>query len=308
MLVDVALPLILAFIMFSLGLGLKGADFSRVLKFPKAFGVGLANQLLLLPVVGFALATVFKLPPELAVGLMILACAPGGVTTNVLTRIAGGNIPLSISMTAVTSLVSILTVPLVVVWSVRHFMGEAANDVDIAKLGAIMFLLTAVPVLLGMLVTRSAPGFVAKAGTAISRVGIGLFALIVIAAVASNWGVVSANFPALGPALILLNVILLGLGLLSAKLLGLGTRDATTISIESGVQNGTLGITVGKIVAGAAATTAAAATGASEVLPTLTVPSAVYSLVMYAVTVPFVLWRMRKSANASTSRPEESLS
>ena len=292
MLVKVALPLILAFIMYSLGLGLRGADFGRVLKMPKAFGVGLLNQLVLLPLMGFLVVKAFDLPPVLALGTMILAFSPGGVTTNVLTRIADGNIPLSISMTAVTSLLSVITVPLLVAWSANHFLGEAAPEVNIARLGFTMFLLTTVPVLLGMLTTRLAPGFTEKAGPVIAKIGIGLFAFIVVAALAKNWAVVSSNFAALGPALVLLNVVLLALGLLTARLLGLGRPDATTIAIESGVQNGTLGIAVGTILAATAA--------AGETLPPETVPSAVYGLTMYAVTLPFVFWRKRIAGAATT--------
>lgn len=291
MLVKVALPLVLAFIMFSLGLGLRGADFTRVLRFPKAFAAGLCNQLILLPLAGFAVATGFGLPPELAFGTMILAFCPGGVTTNVLTRIARGNTPLSISMTAVTSLVSIVTVPLLVAWAARHFLGEAAPEVNIVGLGLTMFLLTAVPVGLGMLVTRVAPAFVARAGRRISRAGVVLFVLVVAAALAKNREVVAANFAVLGPALVLLNVALLGLGLLTGRILRLGREDGTTIAIESGVQNGTLGIAVGALVAASAGATA------EMTLPPTTVPSAVYGLTMYAVTVPFVLWRLRGAAD-----------
>ncbi|MEJ6727594.1 MAG: bile acid:sodium symporter, partial [Akkermansiaceae bacterium] len=122
LLVKIALPLVLAFIMFSLGLGLRKADFARVLKFPVAFGAGLLNQILLLPLVALGLAHVFGLSPEFAVGLMILALCPGGVTSNVLAKLAGGNASLSISLTAIASLLSIVTVPLLVAFSVAHFM------------------------------------------------------------------------------------------------------------------------------------------------------------------------------------------
>ena len=131
MLVSVALPLILAFIMFSLGLGLTGKDFSQILKFPKAFAIGLLNQLLLLPLIAFTLIKVFALEGELAVGVFILALCPGGVTTNVLTRMIGGNVALSISMTAITSLLAILTTPVLVAMAVSLFMGTDAPEVNI---------------------------------------------------------------------------------------------------------------------------------------------------------------------------------
>ena len=283
MIVKVALPLILAFIMFSLGLGLRKQDFSRVLKFPKAFGTGVLNQLILLPLIAFGLAKAFDFPPEIAVGVMILSFCPGGVTSNVLTRIGKGNTPLSISLTAITSLVSIVTVPVLVALSVRHFMGVDCPEVDIASLGITMFLITAVPVALGMLVTATAPEMTKKISNAVSRTAVVLFVIIIVAALAKNWVVFSSNLPTLGPALVLLNIAMLALGLISSRLVKLNSMDATTISIESGVQNGTLGIAVGALIA----------LGATETLPPTTVPSAVYSIIMYFVSVPFVLWRRR---------------
>ncbi len=287
MIVKIALPLILAFIMFSLGLGLRKQDFTRVLKYPKAFGTGVINQLILLPLLAFGLAKAFGFPPEIAVGVMILSFCPGGVTSNVLTRIGNGNTPLSISLTAITSLVSIITVPILVAFSVHHFMGVDGPEVDIAGLGIKMFLITAVPVALGMLLTATAPGTVEKISKGVSRSAIVLFVIIIIAALAKNWVVFSSNLPALGPALVLLNIAMLALGLFTSRLVKLEPADATTISIESGVQNGTLGIAVGALIA----------LGATETLPPTTVPSAVYSILMYFVSVPFVLWRRRVSAN-----------
>ena len=281
MIVKVLLPLILAFIMFSLGLGLRGRDFSRVLKFPVAFGVGLLNQIVLLPLVALGLAHAFGLEPIFAVGLMILALCPGGVTSNILAKLAGGNAPLSISLTAITSLLSILTVPLLVAFSVNHFMGEDAPPVDVTRLGLTMFLITAVPVAIGMALTAKFSALVEKIAPVVSRAAVVLFAVIIVAALAKNWEVFSSNLGTLGPVAVLLNVVMLGLGLASAKALRLDERDATTISIESGVQNGTLAIAVGSIVAGV------------DGLPPETVPAAVYSITMYFVCVPFVFWRRR---------------
>tara|TARA_Y100000588_G_scaffold224124_1_gene238091 strand:- start:633 stop:1493 length:861 start_codon:yes stop_codon:yes gene_type:complete len=283
MIVKVLLPLILAFIMFSLGLGLKGHDFSRVLKFPVAFGVGLANQIVLLPLVALGLAYAFGLESIFAVGLMILAMCPGGVTSNILTKIAGGNAPLSISLTAITSLLSILTVPLLVAFSVNHFMGKDAPPVDVTRLGLTMFLITAVPVMIGMAFTAKSPTLVEKIAPVVSRTAVALFVLIIVAALANNWGTFSSNLGTLGPVAVLLNIVMLILGLGSAKILKLDHRNATTISIESGVQNGTLAIAVGTIVAAVE----------GKVLPPVTVPAAVYSITMYLVCVPFVFWRRR---------------
>jgi BASS family bile acid:Na+ symporter len=281
MIVKVLLPLILFFIMFSLGLGLRGRDFSRVLKFPVAFGLGLINQVVLLPLVALGLAYAFGLEPVFAVGLMILALCPGGVTSNLLARLAGGNAPLSISLTAVTSLLSIFTVPLLVAFSVNHFMGEDAPPVDMTMVGLMMFLITAVPVAIGMVLTAKSPALVEKIAPGVSRAAVVLFVVIIVAALAKNWEVFSSNLGTLGPAAVLLNLVMLGVGLASAKALRLDGRDASTISIESGVQNGTLAITVGSFVAGV------------NGLPPETVPAAVYSITMYFVCVPFVFWRRR---------------
>ena len=280
MIVNILLPLILAFIMFSLGLGLKKEDFARVLTFPKSFAAGLFNQLLLLPLICFATVIAFGIKEEIAVGMMILACCPGGVTTNVLTRISKGNVPLSISLTAVTSLLSIIIVPLIVAFSVNHFMGDKGPEINIVSLGLKMFLITAVPVLLGMLVTSKAPTFVEKRANLFANISMAFFVLIVLAALAKHWGVITENIAKLGPALITLNVALLAVGLLTAMLLKLSRKDGSTIAIESGVQNGTVGIAVGNLITPAAAG-----------LSILAIPSAVYGITMYLVTVPFVYWR-----------------
>ncbi|MGK0188439.1 MAG: BASS family bile acid:Na+ symporter [Verrucomicrobiales bacterium] len=294
MIVKLALPLILAFIMFSLGLGLRKDDFARVLKFPLAFGAGLANQMILLPLVALGLAHVFGMSPEFAVGLVILALCPGGVTSNVLTKLAGGNTPLSISLTAITSLLSILTVPFFVALSVRHFMGESGPQVDVTRLGLMMFLITAVPVAIGMALTAKAPAFVRRVAPGVSRVSLVLFVIIIVAAVAKNWEEFSSNLVTLAPVSVILIALMLGAGLATAKAMRLETKDATTISIESGVQNGTLAIAVGSIVAGIE----------GQSLPPVTVPAAVYSIAMYFVCVPFVLWRSRLKNSGNTSSSE----
>ncbi len=285
MIIKIALPLVLAFIMFSLGLGLKCSDFSKIFKFPKAFTVGLLNQVILLPIIALALALAVGLSPEFSVGLIILALCPGGVTSNVLSRIAGGNTPLSISLTAVTSLLSIITVPILAALAVRHFMGSEAPPVNVTKLGFIMFCITAIPVGLGMLVTSKAPELTSRIAPIISRAAIVLFVLIIGGALAKNWTVFITNLPTLGPVLVILNIVLLTIGLASAKLLKLEKSDASTIAVESGIQNGTLAITVGALIA----------VSTTEILPPTTVPAAVYSVTMYLVSVPFVLWRRRWS-------------
>ena len=158
--IDYVLPLSLAYIMFSLGLGLKVSDFGLILSEPKAFAVGLGNQMVVLPLAGFGIASIFDLSGEMAVGLMILACCPGGVTSNILTKLAGGDTALSISYTAVVSVVSVITLPLIVGLSMDHFMGTASPNIEIFELGVTMFLLTTVPVMIVVSVAGAATAMV----------------------------------------------------------------------------------------------------------------------------------------------------
>lgn len=251
-LLNVGLPLSLAFIMFSLGVGLTFGDFARVLTRPKAFAIGAIAQLVLLPLVAFALLHVLPLPGALAVGVMILAFSPGGVTSNIITRIAGGTVALSITLTAVISLTTALTLPILLSMSARYFQGADAPDINVTSLAISMFAITTVPVLLGLLLRRFAPGAAAKIDTSLFRIAAILFVVIVLAALAANWGVFVENLPVLGPIVILLNAILLALGFGLARAAGLDRPDGLAIAIEAGVQNSTLGITVASLISGAA--------------------------------------------------------
>ncbi len=280
--IDVVLPLSLAFIMFSLGVGLTTEDFTLVFREPKAFGIGVANQMVVLPIVGFAIATAAGLEGELAVGVMILACCPGGVTSNILTKLAKGDTALSISYTAVVSVATVVTLPLIVGASMDHFMGEAAPEIDILGLGITMFLLTTVPVLIGMSVRHFSPSRADSMEKGVNLAAAILFVIIVLAAIASEWDTLMDNIGTLGPAVIVLNVIMLTIGYKSAVLLDLEAVRATTVSIESGIQNATVGITVGGLIL-------AAPDGG---LSTLSLPSGVYGVLMYLIIAPFLYWRI----------------
>ena len=284
MLVDVALPIILTVIMFSLGLGLTPADFGRVFREPRAFWIGAANQILVVPAVAFCAAVAFDLPPELAVGMMILGLCPGGVLSNVATKFARGNVPLSVSLTALISLLSIVTLPPMVALSVGYFMGADAPPVNVASLGIQMFVLTALPVGLGMALTRAMPERVPAIGLWMGRVTLLLFVVVLIAALAANWGLFIANIGTLGPALLVMTAVLLAIGLITSRMGGLAAKDTTTVSLESAIQNGTLGIAVGVIVAGAAAG-----------LPPTTLPTAIYSITVWLLAIPFIVWRSRSA-------------
>ena len=283
MLLDVFLPLSLAFIMFSLGLGLTFGDFTRVAKAPRGFVIGAAAQIALLPLVAYLLLQIFSLPPELALGVMILSFCPGGVTSNILTKFAGGAVALSVSLTAVVSLLSVVTVPLLVAWSATAFMGVAAPDVDVGGLAVAMFAITAVPVFIGVMIRRFAEGFANGFEPWASRIASVLFLVIVVGALAANWSVFVSNLWTLGPVLVLLNAIMLALGFAFARVAGLSRKEGVAVAMEAGVQNATLGITVGSLIAEQAAG-----------LAPFSLPSGVYGITMYAVVAPFILWARRR--------------
>lgn len=281
-LITVFLPLALAVIMLSLGLGLTVGDFRRVVSRPRAFAIGAAAQLVLIPLVAYALAVLFRLPPELAVGMMILAFCPGGVTANLLTKLAGGEVALSISLTGVISLVAVFTMPILVALAADHFMGLDAPAVNVTALGFAMFLITFVPVVAGIAVRRFAEGFAMKLDAALSRVALVLFVVVVLGALAANWRLFIENLALLGPSLVILNVILLVAGVALARMFGLSRAEGKAISLETGVQNATMGITVGSLIVEQA-----------SALPSFSLPSAVYGITMYLVSVPFVFWLRR---------------
>ncbi|MEM6306296.1 MAG: bile acid:sodium symporter, partial [Pseudomonadota bacterium] len=161
-LINVILPLSLAIIMLSLGVGLTGADFARVAQRPRAFAVGAFAQVLLLPLAALVIIQLFGLAGEIAVGFMLLSFCPGGVTSNIISKLARGDVALSVSLTAVVSLLSILTVPLLTAWAVTRFMGDAGPDVSVTSLALAMFAITTVPVLLGVALRRFAPALAAR--------------------------------------------------------------------------------------------------------------------------------------------------
>ncbi|MBT3229913.1 MAG: bile acid:sodium symporter family protein, partial [Candidatus Marinimicrobia bacterium] len=187
MIIDIILPLSLVFIMFSLGLSLTLNDFKNVAQQPKVFAVGILNQMVLLPLVAFGLILLFGLTKEMAVGLMILACCPGGVTSNILTKLAKGDTALSISYTAVVSVVSVITLPIITGFSIAYFMGAEAPPINVLSLGITMFLITAIPVAIGLLVHHKAEEFTRGFEPKASKISAILFVVIVIGALSSEW-------------------------------------------------------------------------------------------------------------------------
>lgn len=277
-LISVVLPLGLAFIMFTLGVGLTPADFARVGQRPLAFFIGALNQSILLPLVTFICVLAFGIRAEMAVGFMILAACPGGVTSNVISKLAKGDVALSVSLTAVISLASVVTVPLILGLSMGYFMGDAAPEIDITKTAVTMFALTVVPVTLGLGARAVAPAAMTRAEPKLSAVATILFAVIVLAALAANWALFVENIVVIGPTLLVLLAALTTIGFVVPRLLGRSVTEAKTISVETGVQNSTLGIAVAAIIVGGEGGFTAYA-----------LPSAVYGILMYLIILPVVL-------------------
>ena len=278
-LINVVLPLSLAIIMFSLGLGLTFADFTRVLTRPKAFALGAVAQIAVLPLAAFVVIQIFGLSGELAVGFMLLSICPGGVTSNMISKLAKGDVALSVTLTAVVSLLSLLTVPALAAWSLHHFMGDLAPAISVRELTIAVFLITTVPVLLGLVIRQFVPSVTNKIEPLLSRVAAVLFGIIVVAALAGNWSIFTENLVTLGPALILLNVSLLLLGFGLASGLGMTWGERKTISLEVGIQNATLGIALAALIS-----------GTTQGFSTVALPSAVYGITMYLRALPFVAW------------------
>ncbi|WP_170409533.1 bile acid:sodium symporter family protein [Ruegeria atlantica] len=279
LLINVGLPLSLAIIMLSLGVGLQVADFRRVLNRRYPFAIGALCQVVLLPVAAFITVILFALPPEIAVGFMILSFCPGGVTSNILSKLAKGDVALSVSLTAVISLLSMVTVPFLAAWSVNYFMGDAAPEVSISGLAIAMFLITTLPVAIGVTLRSFATGFAKRIEPALSKLATVLFVLIVVAALAGNWQLFVDNLGVMGAGLISLNIALLLIGLGLARAANLTWNESKTVSIETGIQNSTLGITLAALI-----------TATESGFSPLALPSAVYGITMYVVAMPFILW------------------
>ena len=271
---DVILPLALAFIMFVLGLGLTGGDFLRVIKQPRDFFVGAFSQIILLPIIAFILVKVWPVAPELAIGVMIIAAAPGGVTSNLLTSFAKGDVALSISLTAIISLLCVITIPFIVLTSVGLLSDtNIAQDISLFNMSRDMFLIVTVPVILGILLRRFASGAALKCEPIAKKVSIALFVLVLLGAIIAERENVISYFAQAGLITLLLNVVMMIVAYYVAHLLASGKEQKKCITIECGLQNGTLAIFVATSIFG----------GGMYVIP-----AATYSLIMFATSLIFV--------------------
>ena len=278
---DVILPLALAFIMFVLGLGLTGADFLRVIKQPRDFFVGAFSQIILLPIIAFILVKIWSIAPELAIGVMIIAAAPGGVTSNLLTSFAKGDVALSISLTAIISLLSVITIPFIVLTSVE-LLGASGitQDISLFSMSRDMFLIVTVPVILGMLLRQFSSGVALKLEPIAKKASIILFVLVLLGAIAAERENVISYFAQAGLITLILNVVMMIVAYYVAQFLASGTRQKKCITIECGLQNGTLAIFVATSIFG----------GGMYVIP-----AATYSLIMFATSLIFI-YLVRKTS------------
>ena len=203
---DIFLPLALAFIMFALGLGLTGADFLRVLKQPKDFLVGAISQIILLPIIAFILIKIWPISPELAIGVMIIAAAPGGVTSNILTSFAKGDVALSISLTAIISLLSVITVPFIIITSLNILdLNNVPQNISLTNMALSMFLIVTLPVVLGMIINKILPNFVLGFEPIAKKISIFLFILVLIGAILAERSNVISYFAQAGLITLVLN-------------------------------------------------------------------------------------------------------
>ncbi len=281
-LVDVVLPLALAFIMLALGLGLTFDDFARVVRRPRDFAVGAVSQIVVLPVVAFALASAWPMAPELALGLMIIAAAPGGVTSNILTAFARGDVALSISLTAVISLLSVITIPIIVVFAYGQFIGEqAGKDISVAGTAVSVFLIVAVPVLIGLVIRRFAESFALRFEPAARKVSAALFVLVLAGAIYDQRANIVPYFAQAGLVTLVLNLLMMAIAYLLARMFATGPTQRIAIAIECGLQNGTLAIAVAVLLFGGGLAT---------------VPAATYSLIMFATALIYIAVLRRGAA------------
>ena len=282
---DVVLPLALAFIMLALGLGLTFDDFVRVVRRPRDFAVGAVSQILVLPMVAFLLASLWPMAPELALGLMIIAAAPGGVTSNLLTAFARGDVALSISLTAVISLLSVLTIPLVVVFAYGYFIGEqAAQDITVADTAVSVFLIVTIPVLVGLLVRRFAENFALRVEPSARAVSAVLFVLVLAGAIYQERNNLVSYYAQAGLATFALNLTMMVLAYLLARWFATGAKQRTAIAMECGLQNGTLAIAIAVLLFGGGLAT---------------VPATTYSLTMFVTALIYVALLRRKQGIAA---------
>ena len=279
LLTTVLLPLALGVIMFGLGLGLTLDDFRRIARYPRAVVTGLILQIGVLPWAAFALALLFRLPPELAVGLMLLAASPGGATANIYSHLARGDVALNITLTAVNSVLCLITLPIILNLSLHWFLGAGQYiPPPVAKIIEVAVIIIG-PVAIGMTLRALAPAFAARMEKPIRLLSVLVLVLLIVAAVVQAREALLAYFAVIGLACLLFNLVSMGTGYYAPLALKLPRRQAIAIAMEIGIHNGTLAIFI-----------------ALNVLnnPAMSIPAAVYSLIMFFTAAAFAFWLVRR--------------
>ena len=274
-------PIALALLMLGLGASLTFRDFLNVFKRPKDFFIGFVCQLIILPLVGYSLIIILKVPLELALGVMLIAAAPGGVTSNVLTKFADGDVALSISLTAFMSLVSIISVPFIIFQAIDLLnIDYVEKEISIIGISLKMFFVVTVPVILGMIIRKFAGEFINRNVRNIQRISIFLFLVIFIAIYVEEWNSIVMFVTTAGTVAFALNISMMIIGYYVAKFLASGVAQRRCISLECGLQNGTLAVFVG-----------------TQLFDDMVymVPTAAYALIMMATSIIFVLILRRKT-------------
>ena len=275
-------PFALALIMLALGASLTVKDFIRVFQHPKEFFVGLICQLIVLPIVGYLLIIILQTPVELALGVMLIAAAPGGVTSNVLTKFADGDVALSISLTAFTSLISIVSVPYIVFLSIDLFnINYVEKEVSMLGISLKMFFVVTIPVIIGMIIRKIFNNFIENNMKYIQRMSIGLFCFVFIAIYIEEWDSIIMFMNTAGTVSLILNISMMIIGFYVAKFFASGVAQRRCISLECGLQNGTLAVFVGTQLFGQNMT--------------YMVPTAAYALIMMATSVIYVIFLRKRT-------------
>ena len=268
-------PICLAIIMFGLGLGLTAQDFLRVVKNPKDFLIGFLSQVILLPIVAIILISLISLPVEIAMGVMVIAAAPGGVTSNILTKFADGDVALSVTLTAVVSLLSIIIVPLIVFNSANYLDIEIVKEISMLNIALKMFFVVTVPVLFGMIVRSLMTDFIISKTLLVQRLSVILFLIVFISIWIEEWDRIISFITRAGLIAFVLNITMIFAGYYIAKFWASGIAQRKCISLECGLQNGTLAVFV-----------------ATQLFDDIVfmVPTAAYALIMFVTSIVFVLF------------------
>ncbi len=271
---DVVLPLSLAFIMFSLGLELKSSDFTRVIKQPKDFLIGAFSQIIILPFIALIIVMLWPLSPELAVGVMLIAAAPGGATSNIITSFAKGDVALSVSLTAIISLLCVITIPIIVIFSLNILMDTSTTiSISIGDIAIKMFLIVTVPVVIGMLFRKFLSSISISFQPLAKKISAILFILVLLGAIVAEKDNVISYFAQAGLVTLVLNLLMMFIAFYIGKLFASGISQQKTITVECGLQNGTLAIVVATTLFNGGL---------------YLIPAATYSLIMFFTSLIYV--------------------